>query len=213
MDMEPSRPAPSPPQGPRDDSPRELLHGLMLPTSSEPTGSESSGATVEPRPRRAPHRLRGGSDVASGSGRDAEGRLNPKDSSLYQIAIACGNGSPGTTSRGLPHSVAHPPEVPRDRDVQALLRRSSLRRSRAVALALDSRRLHKGGSARPASTELSALLVSAEEVPVPRAPRARVRATMVSHAIKQIGPLRVVLVLAGTCGRRGLDVRRVPNGR
>jgi hypothetical protein len=38
----------------------ELLNVLMLPDSSEPTGSESSGLPREPHPHRTPDRLRGG---------------------------------------------------------------------------------------------------------------------------------------------------------
>jgi len=49
----------------------ELLHVLLLPTSSGPTGSASSGATPESRTRRASDRLRGGPDTPGGAHRGA----------------------------------------------------------------------------------------------------------------------------------------------
>ena len=60
---------------PRTRSPRRAVHRLpTLPTSNEPTGSESSGLPAEPNVRRAPDRLRGGPYTAGlGRRRTSEG--------------------------------------------------------------------------------------------------------------------------------------------
>jgi hypothetical protein len=51
----------------------ELLHVLMLPTSTAPTGSSSSAEPEDAHLRRAADRLRGGSDAPGGARLDVGG--------------------------------------------------------------------------------------------------------------------------------------------